>query len=49
MVKQGPKFTLAGAVSFGEGCAIKEQPGIYTRITNYLKWIDNTIQKMCDK
>uniref|UniRef100_A0A915L970 Peptidase S1 domain-containing protein n=1 Tax=Romanomermis culicivorax TaxID=13658 RepID=A0A915L970_ROMCU len=40
-------FTLVGAVSFGEGCAEPNQPGIYTRISNYLDWLDTKMKKMC--
>ncbi|KAI1712887.1 trypsin domain-containing protein [Ditylenchus destructor] len=34
-------FYLAGIISWGEGCAQRGHPGIYTMITPYLSWIEN--------
>ncbi|XP_037691914.1 serine protease 58 [Choloepus didactylus] len=36
--------TLQGILSFADGCVLRADVGIYTRIFNYLTWIEYTIR-----
>ena len=40
--------TLVGVVSRGYGCALKDFPGIYGRITAVLPWIKNELAETCN-
>ncbi|XP_041763825.1 uncharacterized protein LOC121589185 [Anopheles merus] len=41
--KRGP-WVLVGITSFGSGCAFKNYPDVYTKISFYRQWIVDTIQ-----
>ena len=39
-----PRYELAGITSWGIGCALGF-PGVYTRVSNYVDWIEKVVQK----
>ncbi|XP_026230386.1 transmembrane protease serine 9-like isoform X2 [Anabas testudineus] len=41
--KQGSYWIQSGIVSFGDGCALPNFPGIYTRVSQYQSWINSMI------
>ncbi|MFP2902442.1 serine protease [Corallococcus sp. 4LFB] len=46
VVKGSQGYVLQGIVSFGVGCARAGLPGIYTRVSNYIPWINTQIRNL---
>ncbi|CAF1382818.1 unnamed protein product [Adineta steineri] len=43
MFNANQTWELVGIISYGRDCAVPDYPGVYTRVTSYLEWINTTI------
>ncbi|ESO99089.1 hypothetical protein LOTGIDRAFT_147055 [Lottia gigantea] len=39
------KYTLMGVTSFGNGCAKPNAPGVYARVSSFIEWINEKINR----
>ncbi|XP_026482494.1 serine protease 45-like [Ctenocephalides felis] len=42
--EQNGEYVVQGIIAFGEGCARKDVPGVYTRVDKYTSWIKDAIR-----
>lgn len=41
----GGRWVLTGIISWGHGCGNPAFPGVYTRVSRFLRWIDKVVNK----
>lgn len=44
-VKDGASY-LYGIISWGDGCSKAGKPGVYTKVTQYVDWINKKIDRI---
>ncbi|XP_033298740.1 trypsin-1-like [Bombus vosnesenskii] len=47
LVHEGDRLEIVGIVSWGVGCGRPGYPGVYTRVTRYLNWINTNMKEGC--
>ena len=49
MYKVNDQWIVSGIVSYGYECARKNYPGVYTRVSAYVSWVQNAISNSSRK
>lgn len=49
MIEEDGSWYQLGVVSFGYKCAEPGYPGVYTRVTHFLKWIGSHVEENSKK
>lgn len=47
LIHSGDKYEIVGIVSWGVGCGRPGYPGVYTRVSKYVKWLRNNLEESC--
>ena len=45
VAEDSERYQLAGILSWGIGCSEAHQPGVYTRVSKFLPWIQSVIRE----